>query len=408
MSKQTMVRTTADHEFLKNFNLDKTLQLIKDKGPISRASIAKITGMSRSTSSLIVDHLIKSGLVVETGKDASTGGRKPILVRLNHEAGLAIGVKIEKEQVIAAIVDLRGEALSSLTEEVSAKGRPSSYLTALVSAIRRLVEKERTGENRRILGIGIGMSGLVDSEAGVSLDSSIINWKNMNLREALSGEFGLPIYVENDVNTFAIGEKWLGIGKDMENFLCVTIGRGIGVGAVIGGALYRGNHHGAGEFGHTKISDAADAPLCSCGRRGCIEAFASNPAILEHVRGRLRAGDPSALSSADPEHLTLEQVLQAAREGDGRALGAYARAGRYLGYGMANLINLFDPEAIIVSGEGTVAGIYILPEMEKAIAEHAVYGLDRNVKRIPLYFEDDMWVRGVATLVVREVFRIPV
>jgi N-acetylglucosamine repressor len=403
-----MIRKTADNEFLKNFNLDKTLQLIKDQGPISRASIAKITGMSRSTSSLIVDHLIKSGLVVETGKDASTGGRKPILVRLNHEAGLAIGVKIEQEQVIAAIVDLRGEALDSLAEEVPAKGRPSSYITALTSVIRRLVMKEKAGENRRILGIGIGMSGLVDSEAGVSLDSSIINWKNMNLREALGGEFGLPVYVENDVNTFAIGEKWLGIGRDMENFLCVTIGRGIGAGVVIGGALYRGNHHGAGEFGHMKVSDAPDAPLCSCGRRGCIEAFASNPAILEFVRGRLRAGDAGALSRTDPADLTMERILQAAREGDALALRAYARAGRYLGYGVANLINLLDPEAIIVSGEGTTAGIYILPEMETAIAENAVYGLDRNVKRIPLYFEDNMWVRGVATLVVREVFRIPV
>jgi N-acetylglucosamine repressor len=402
-----MKRTTADSGFLKNYNLDKTLQLIKDNGPISRASIARITGMSRSTSSLIVDHLIKSGLVVETGKDESTGGRKPILVRLNHEAGLAIGVKIERDQIIAAVVDLRGEALARLAEPVPERGRPGAYVTALGTVVRRLLDAERSGENRRILGVGIGMSGLVDSEAGVSLESSIINWKNMNLRETLQGEFGLPVYVENDVNTLAIGEKWLGLGKAMENFLCVTIGRGVGVGVIIGGALYRGNHHGAGEFGHTKVSDSPEAPLCSCGRRGCVEAFASNPAILEWVRGRLAAGEASALADADPARLTMDRVLRAARDGDALALAAYARAGRYLGYGVANLINLFDPEAVIVGGEGTVAGLFILPEMEKAIAENAVYGLDRHVRRVPLTFEDDLWVRGVATLVVREVFRIP-
>jgi N-acetylglucosamine repressor len=396
--------TTADSGFVKNLNLDTTLQLIKDKGPLSRASIAKITGMSRSTSSLIVDALLKSGLVVETGKDASTGGRKAILVRLNHEAGLAIGVKIEHERIIAAIVDLRGEALSTSVEDVPVSGRPAAYMKTVISIVRKLIKQEKAGSGKKILGIGVGMSGLVDFESGVSLDSSIINWKNVNIREALGKEFSLPVYVENDVNTFAIGEKWLGLGTGMDNFLCVTIGRGIGVGIVIGGALYRGNHHGAGEFGHTKVSDDPHAPACSCGRHGCIEAFASNPAILAYVRDALKAGEASSLSRG---RLTLEAILRAAKTGDPLAVKAYARAGRYLGYGVANLINLFDPEAIIVSGEGTVAGEFILPQMEKAIAENTIYGLDKKVKRLPLYFEDNMWVRGVATLVVREVFKIP-
>jgi glucokinase-like ROK family protein len=395
---------TANSEFVRNLNLGIALELVKDKGPISRAGIARITGMSRSTCSLIVDELLRSGLVVETGKDASTGGRKPILVRLHHEAGIAIGVKIEERRIIAALVDLRGEALSTLQEDVPEPADAEGYLRVLRRMVRRLVEEEKGSSGRKILGIGIGLSGLVDSEQGISLESVILNWRDLNLREELRKDFPVPVYVENDVNTFAIGEKWLGIGKGFKNFLCVTIGRGVGVGIILNGALYRGAHHGAGEFGHTKISDDRDAPVCSCGRRGCIEAFVSTPAILGFVREAVQRGEHSSLSRGE---LTPQAVHDAAARGDGLALAAYRRAGRVLGLGLANLINLFDPEAIIVSGEGTVAGEFVFPEMEKALIESSVYGLADRVKRIPLFFEDNMWVRGVATLVVREVFRIP-
>jgi len=396
--------TTGDSDLVKNLNLGIVLDLIREKGSLSRASVAKITGMSRSTCSIIVDQLIASGLVVESGKDASTGGRKPILVRINHDAGMVIGVKIMREKVVAAIVDLKGEAVITAEEEVGEPDGIAPYLKSLVKIIRRLVRSEKAREGKKLLGIGIGISGLVDFDSGISIDSSITHWKNVPLRAILKKEFALPVYLEKDVNTFAIGEKWLGIGRAMDNFICVTIGRGVGVGIIINGSVYRGSHHGAGEFGHVKVSDATDAPICSCGRKGCIEAFASNPAICDYVQKTLRRGEKSILKKGE---LTIEAILAAAKKGDPTARAAFQRAGRYLGYGVANLINLFDPEAIIISGEGTVAGEFILPEMENAIRENSIYGLHEKVKRIPLYFEDNMWVRGVATLVVREVFKIP-
>ncbi len=401
MTKQI---TTGDSDLLKNINLGIALDLIREKGPVSRASIARITGMSRSTCSLIVDQLIASGLVVESGKDASTGGRKPILVRINHEAGMVIGVKIMRERVVAAIVDLKGEAVATAQEEVDEREGVGSYLQILKRIVRTLINEETTRDGKKLLGIGVGMSGLVDFDAGVSLDSSITNWKNIPLREMLVREFSLPVYLENDVNAFAIGEKWLGIGRTMDNFLCVTIGRGVGIGIIINGSVYRGSHHGAGEFGHTKVSDAPGAPVCSCGRRGCVEAYASSPAICAFVGEALRSGKKSILTGGS---VTIEGILDAARASDSLALAAFERAGRYLGYGLANLINLFDPEAIIISGEGAVGAEFILPEMERAISENSIYGLHQKVKRILLAFEDNMWVRGVATLVVREVFKIP-
>lgn len=398
---------TGDTGLIKNLNLALVLDLVKNRGPISRAQVARITGLSRSTCSQLVDQLIGAKLVVETGTDASTGGRKPILLSVNYEVGRAIGVKLMQDRILAALVDIAGEPLASIEEPVDCYTDPPRYLQELVTTIRSLLERaSRQKSSRKILGIGIGISGLVDAERGVSIKSSILGWSDVAITAPLAKAFRLPVHLENDVNTLAIGQRWLGLGREVDNFLCVTIGMGVGAGIIVDGKLYRGAHHGAGEFGHTKVSDAPDAPVCSCGNRGCVEAYASNPAIVAWVTQELARGRQSGLRRE--AKLTHERILAHAAGGDPLAQEAFQRAGRYLGIGISNLIDLLDPEMIIIGGEGTTAAEHLFPEMERAIHAATAYALDRCVKLVPLRYENNLWVRGAAMMAVSHAFSIPV
>ncbi|MEW5816683.1 MAG: ROK family transcriptional regulator [Spirochaetota bacterium] len=398
--------TTGDGDLIRNLNLGIVLDTIRENKSVSRAQISKLTGLSRSTCSLLVDQLLRSGLIVEIGKDESSGGRKPVLLQVNYDAGRAIGVKLMQEKIIAALVDLQGRVVKIVETPVPQGKNQPEYIRFLTGAIRKLITYEKRRKNgRKLLGIGIGMSGLIDFETGTSLHSTILGWENVPLRDILEKEFSIPVYLENDVNTFTIGEKWFSAAKTRDSFLCVTIGRGVGGGFIIDGKLYRGCHHGAGELGHMKISETNDAPVCSCGKRGCLEAYVSDPAICSYVKSGIDAGRRSLLSGEKEIHLKM--ALEAAKQNDELCLEAFRRAGRYLGIGISNLINIFDPEMIIISGEGTAAGDFIFPEMRAAVSENSVYDLHKKVRIVELLYEDDMWVRGVATLVVREVFKIP-
>ncbi len=329
---------------------------------------------------------------VYAGGDIVTGGATVILA-----AGAG------KVAARAMHAYMMGEVVE---EKIDRENDTASYIESLIRVIKRILETENGKSfKRKVLGIGIGVSGLVDSEEGVLLQSTILNWNGVPIREILQREFSIPVYIENDVNTFAIGEKILGSGKSYDNFICVTIGRGVGMGTMINGKIYRGNHNGSGEFGHMKVCADSDAPLCSCGKRGCVEAYASDPAICGFVNSEIAKGKDSVL--ADKQIAGIADILDAARQGDSLAVKAFRTAGHYLGFGIANLINLLDPEMIIIGGEGTTAGEFIFPEMKKVIKENTVYGLAEKVKLIPIVFENNLWVRGAATLVIREVFSIP-
>ncbi|MBI9103024.1 MAG: ROK family transcriptional regulator [Spirochaetales bacterium] len=387
---------TGDKDYIKRLNLGIVLDVIREEGPISRAGISRRTSLSRSTCSLLSDELIQSGLVKEQGKDESSGGRKGVLLELNYERGRAVGLKVMADAIHGALVDLKGNMVrrESLPVEPGKDG-PGEYIRKLIMLVESLLQFENSGQKpREILGIGIGLSGRVDSERGILLESAILGWENVDLVTPVKERFHVPVYIENDVNTFTIGEKYFGDGRQYQDYICLTVGRGIGLGIVLDNGLYRGAHHGAGELGHMKLETSGTAPLCTCGKKGCLEVFASDPAIIEMVR------------ESSGKELSIEEIRDMAGKGDESCLEAYRRAGRYLGIGLSNVINFFDPQAVIIGGEGSTASPYFLPEMRKAVLENTVYGLSSNLSIEPVLFEDDLWVRGVATLVVREVFRI--
>ncbi len=383
----------GDHDLIKKTNLTSILEKIRTEGPISRASISRLTGLSRSTCSILVDELISEGLILETGKDESSGGRKAILLKLNYEGRRAIGIKIMQNRITGALVDLSGRIIEMQSENISRNCSELDLLDALLKVVQFLISYEKKQTNEKIFGIGIGIGGKIDFHNGVLLESSILCLKNIYIGKMLEDKTGIPVYLENDVNAFTIGEKYFGTGLNYSNFLCVSLGQGIGAGLIIDDVLFRGSHHIAGEFGHIRITDNKSSASCTCGKKGCLEAYASDKAIINYYK------------DFTGSEVSIETVTTLAEQGDETAKNAFRKAGSYLGAGISILINLFDPEIIIIGGEGAVYYKFMQNEVNRAIKENVVYGLSDEIEIKPVLFDDNLWVRGVAALVVREVFR---
>ena len=255
-------------------------------------------------------------------------------------------------------------------------------------------------DHEQLLGIGLGLAGILDAEQGVLRYSPIFGWRDVPISDLLREHAHVPVYVDNDVNTFTLTEKWFGKGQGFDNMLTITIGRGVGLGIIMNGQLYRGFQGGAGEFGHTVI--APGGPLCACGNRGCLETFVADPSMLRMAGEAADRGDlPDSVQSIDELQTLAEAGNQAAR-------AIYNRAGRVLGQGIANLINVFNPQRIIISGEGVRAGELIFEPMHQAINEHVMPGLAGTTQFEVDIWSDDAWARGAAGLVLQELFKSPV
>jgi predicted NBD/HSP70 family sugar kinase len=384
---------TGDNSYIKELNYKLVLDTIRNRGSVSRVELSRLTGLTRSTCSLICDRMIRQGVVLETGKGGSTGGRPMIMLEINVMAGAVVGLKMMDDRFACAVVDLGGNILHQRTADIARHQDQDTYLSAFENYITGiLVEHREAYGTVPIIGIGIALSGRISADEGVLIESSVFGWSDVAIGERLKKRFDLPIYLENDVNTFAMGEKYFGVARELDTFLCLSVGEGVGLGIIIDGKLYKGSHHGAGEIGHTKLTLDPDAPVCACGRRGCLEAFVADQALIAGYEERTG------------NRISVGELRARATSGDIHALEVFERAGVYLGTAVSTLINLFDPQAIIVGGEGAEAAGFFLPAMKRHIEMNTVYGLSREVEITVLQPSNDDWIRGVAALAIGEFF----
>jgi predicted NBD/HSP70 family sugar kinase len=222
------------------------------------------------------------------------------------------------------------------------------------------------------------------------------------LRQKVEERIGIPVHIDNDVNTLAMAEKWFGAGQGVDDFLVVTVGRGVGLGIVVNGQLYRGARGGGGEFGHTVVDP--QGPRCDCGKRGCLEAYVADPALLRQAREAASEGRLGKIEAAD---LTTTRMVELARDGEPVLREIFARAGRTLGTAVANLINLFNPTLIIVSGEGVRSGDLLFGPMQEAVAEHTFDGLGQDTRIVIQDWGDEAWAWGAASLVLQGIYKSP-
>lgn len=395
----------GNRDLIKEINRNLVLNLIKSRGPISRTDIARLSSLSLATVSGITADFVASGLVHETGEGESTGGRRPVLLRLNHQAGFVVGLKLMEQTITSALTDLDASVLHHrVTPLTTAAGtNPEDVLQTIVQAVESTISEAEV-DRARVLGIGIGMAGVVDGEAGICRYSPFFGWRDVPIAEPVASHFGLPVYLENDVNTLTIAEQWFGYGHGVDHFVVVTVGRGVGAGIVVNGQFYRGALGGAGELGHITLQE--DGPPCGCGKRGCLEALTSDPAVVRQAQVAITLGERTPLAEAEP--LTLEAIVAAADAGDKLARRLLSDAGHWLGRGIAHLVNILNPQMIIVGGEGVRAGEWRFGPMREAIHQHAFDGLADELEIIIEPSGDETWARGAACVVLGELFKPPV
>jgi len=393
-----MTHPTGNRELIRAINRSHILNAIKTYGPIGRADIARRTGLSPATVTSISAKLISQDLVLEKAAGDSSGGRPPILLVINPKGAYVVGIKLTETHAVCALTDLEAYVIAKSSMPLSGH-EPVQVVDDLAQMVLSFIRMQKITK-KQLLGVGVGLAGIVDAEDGILRQSPIYGWDNVPLRDMLQSKLRIPVYIENDVNTLTLTERWFGHGQGVDNFLTVTVGRGVGLGIVANGQFYRGQTGGAGEFGHTTINPAG--PLCACGKRGCLEAYVGDPGLIRASQESAAHGELSAAVQ------TVDELLALARTGDSAAIQIFAQAGRILGIGIANLINLFNPKKIIISGEGTREGDFLFIPMQESIQQNTMPGLfDANIVEIAPW-GDDAWARGAAGLVLREVFESPI
>ncbi len=388
----------GNRDLIRAINRSTVLNTIKTQGAISRAEIARLTGLSAATVTGITSKLIQEGLVFEKAEGDSSGGRKPILLAIDPRGGYVVGIKLMEDHAIGAITDLEATIIAKHEEGLQDLSLENT-LETLESVVERLVVEAGIGREQ-LLGVGIGLAGIVDARNGVLRYSPIFGWHDVPLEDLLFSHLQVPVHIDNDVNTLTLNEQLFGAGQGIDNFLVVTVGRGIGLGMVVNGQLYRGVNGGGGEFGHTVIDP--DGPLCACGKRGCIETYISDPALLRLAKEASMGGG----IAEDVE--TVQALIGVANAGNPAAQAIFEQAGERLGYGIANLINVLSPEEIILSGEGVRAGELLFAPMRAAISQHVMPGLAEDTEIRLDVWEDDAWARGAASLILQELFKSPI
>ncbi|MEU0114514.1 ROK family transcriptional regulator [Streptomyces bobili] len=366
-------------------------------GPLTRLEMARRAGLSPAAVTKAVRPLITSGYLVEqadAGAEAEVRpalGRPATLVRVDGGRALFIGVKLTGDEIIGVLTDLCCRIL--LARRVPLADRdPDAVLATTTDLVRELLT-EADGYGVRVAGLGIAVSGDVDRAEGVVRYSPFLDWRDVPLAGLVAAGTGLAVTVDNDVRALTVAEQWFGAGVGLSDFAVVTVGAGIGCGLVVHGRVVAGAHGVAGEIGHVSVD--ADGPPCHCGNRGCLEAVASDGAILARIR---ETGGTEVTGTAE--------AVERARQGDAGAREAYARAGDAIGRGIATVANLLGPARVIISGEGLAAYDLFAEQIREAF-QAAAFGsaAQCDVRTRPLPFEE--WARGAAATAIQSFITAP-
>jgi predicted NBD/HSP70 family sugar kinase len=389
LSGARLTYRTASTGLTRDLNRAAIFRLIGASGPIARAQIARRLGLSPATVTAVTRELLELGLVRVAERAPSRRGRPALLLELVGGAAAAFGVKVAPGHLVGVLVDIEADVQDRFEEpfDATAAGAVARLGDVLAGWI------ERASPSAPLLGVGLGVSGVVDGVTG-RLDSPMLGWRDVPLARTIQERLGVPVFADNDVNTLAISERLYGRGRETDNFVTVTIGAGVGLGIVAGGDIYRGFRGGAGELGHTTAVEGG--ARCRCGKRGCLETVVGDPALVAEARRR-------KLLSADEGIETLRGLADA---GNRTARALYADAGAALGRAVADVANVLSPELVLVSGEGTQAWAHLERRFRKSF-EATLFSPLAGIRVEVDPWDDARWAVGAATLVLRASFAAP-
>lgn len=390
---------SPDSPALRETSAARALSEIRRRESVARVDLVESLDLSPATVSAAISRLLDAGLIEEAAPTASPGrGRPRIQLRLKPTARHVAGAKLSDGAITVAILDFRGTILSSATAALPGGAIAATAMMAgLDEALAEALRAARLEEGA-LSAFGLGTPGFVE------LDGALCHWNPLladtplDLRALLSRRLACPVFVDNDANVATMAELWFGYGRDERDFLVVTVEHGVGLGIVLGGQLFRGSRGLGAEFGHMKVQ--VDGALCRCGQRGCLEAYVADYALMRE------AG--LVVGEGIPHGAVLDRLAARAKAGDDVAASIYRRAGRMLGLGLANLLNILDPPLIVLSGEHIQNHDLLAAEVERMIGLNTI-ATDRPPARIAVHrWGDQLWARGAGALALDGLMTGPV
>lgn len=368
---------------------------IRRSGRIARVDLARDTGISPATVTSITAELIREGLIEETGPSQNGDlrrGRPRVDLKVRGAARTVAGMKLSHNSITVAVIDFEGELVGEGTLELKRSRHRPADLVPLFRQALELACADAGLNLSELAGVGLGVSGTVDAEKGMIHWSPAISERNVPLRDSLASALGLPVFIDNDANLVAMAELFFGHGRGVSDFIVLTIESGVGMGIVINHDIYRGARGCGAEFGHTKVQ--LDGALCRCGQRGCLEAYVADYALLRE------AATTTDFADRRTAHQNLQALAEAAHAGDQTAQSIFDRAGRMFAMGLANIVNIFDPELIILSGERMQFDYLYAEEVLESIRQSIVQ-IDTAPPEVIIHkWGDLMWAKGAAAYAV--------
>jgi predicted NBD/HSP70 family sugar kinase len=388
---------------IRNINRFDVLHTIRlHDNQISRSELSDLTRLSQATISSIVGHLIAEGALTEdagAAMEARGRGRPLVMLRLNPSYTRVVGVKVATHQIVFSVTDFVGNLCASETIAVEPlNSTPPELVTLIVRGVRACLKK--AGNTlAEVSGIGVGLPGFIDSRSGIAYWSPIFKNPDVNFGELMRSKFDLPVFIENDANLVTLAEHWFGMAQGLENALVITIEHGTGSGLILNGKLYRGSEGIAAEFGHTKL--VFEGPICQCGEHGCMETHTAAFAII-HEAAKIGFRVPKRTLDYHERTILLQKIIAKAEEGDKNYKRIFDQMGRYLGLGIANVVNLLNPQRVIIC-QGAVRCAHLFEATMKEMVDKKVLGpLKKNLEIVIHHWGDEVWARGAASLVLLE------
>jgi predicted NBD/HSP70 family sugar kinase len=386
------VRGGANQPLVGSYNRRLVLDAIRAAGTASRVELIEITGLTGPTVGGIVRRLIADGFVLEVGRAASTGGKPRTLLQVRPNAATAIGIQLDVETTTYVVTDLTGAIIASATGRGVGAQQPATVVDQIVLVVRELLE---THGADRVAGVGVAAPGPLDHEAGIVHEPpNFRRWHEVPLRDLLAERLGLAVLLDNDATAAVVGERWVGQAGQFKDVACVYMGAGIGAGIVLDGQVHRGATSNAGEIGH--ISLDVNGPKCYCGNRGCVELYSSPRAVV--LAGRRGGVLPARSRGVDADYARL---CRAATAGDVKAGKLLEQSSRYLAEAVVTLVNLVDPQLVLLSGRGfALSGELHRLAIERALVRHPVARNSQHIEVRLSAFAEQAGAIGAASLVL--------
>ncbi len=386
----------GNNKYLKKLNKTIILDLIRTNKGISRKALADMTGLSPTATGQIVRALLEEEYICEVGEDDSSGGRRPMMLELNPASYYAFGFDIDSKYVYTVLLDITGKTCYEKKEEFENNLTPEEFITVVSKTYEQITKKLKL-RNDRIIGAGISIPGMLELPTQKILLAPNLGWSQVDIKSRLTDLLNIPVLIDNEAICSSNCEDWLGTYRDRENFICINIDSGIGAGLFVRGAIYKGHSGSAGEIGHIPME--GNSIRCKCGKIGCLETISSVNAMVSRYK-QIKDIDHDTKGY----EATLDCLINGAEAGDTACMSIFKDAAVSLGKVISYLINIFNPQEIILGKKFSQYSGFMLDEIRQTVKKTALAYPLCNCQVLASTFGEDSSALGAATLPIRKLF----